>query len=301
VNTTPLDFAQAVVVGGAGEVGRLFLSLLTAHAERRLIVVDPKAGGSSFAGHDTIHEDVRRPGGELLRRLQAADLVVLATPESVALDCLPLLAKQLKSTCLLVDTLSVKSRIAQALDGTALQCEALGLNPMFAPSLGFSGQSTIATRYRQGPRSKRLLGLIAAQGCRLTEMTAEEHDCCTAALQVATHAAVLSFGLSLARTGYDLATCEQIMPPPHRTMLALLARILKADPEVYWDIQAGNPRAETIRSQLIAAAVHLQETVKADDTSGFRADLASLRQLFGEGRSRYEALCEDLFKLIKAP
>ena len=276
-------------------MGRLFCNLLAGAPGRELVVVDPRARALAKDGYRAFANDLRAPSRELAAVLESADLVLVATPEAVALQAVAVLARHLGDGCLLVDTLSVKSRIAERVEAAALSCEALGLNPMFAPSLGFQGQSAVATPYRPGPRTRAFQAVVEAAGCCIRQMSPGEHDRTTALLQVATHAALLSFGHVLRRSGYDLSACEAVMPPPHRTLLALLARILSADPEVYWDIQVANPSGHGLRAELLECMAQLQSMVEARDEGGFRLELESLSAIFGDSEERYQALCADLF------
>ena len=59
-------------------------------------------------------------------------------------------------------------------------------------------------------------------------MTADQHDRLAAASQALTHATVLAFGLALAELQVDVADLGRIAPPPHTTLLSLLARIARA-------------------------------------------------------------------------
>lgn len=294
----PLQFRRCVIAGGEGAVRRLFRSLLAGVPGRELVIVDPRAPAVDCGRDHTLACDLREPERALQALLGSADLVLLATPETVALQMVPVLAQYLPRHCLLVDTLSVKSRMADRVDASGLSCQAQGFNPMFAPSLGFRGQSAVATPYRPGPLASVFNAMVEGAGCRVREMRAGQHDRTSALLQVATHAAILSFGQVLRRSGYDLAASEAVMPPPHRTLLALLARILSADPEVYWDIQVANPGGGALRDELSECVESLRSMVDANDESSFRRALESVREIFGDSDHRYQALCADLFRQL---
>jgi prephenate dehydrogenase len=293
--TNPGPFAAAVVVGGRGAVGRLLAQTLAAAGTTSLTTVDPSPAPAP-AAEPGIHlvADVTRPGPRVAAALAAADLVVLAIPEQVALAAAGPLLAAMKPGSLLVDTLSVKSRFAAAVAARATGVERLGVNPMFAPGLGFAGRSVVAVPYAAGPRAEAFLDLLAGRGARVTRLGAEAHDRACAALQVATHAALLTFGMALRAAGYDLGSVEGLMPPPHRTMLALLARLLGADPEVIRDIQAANPWAGEMRGRLRAAHEELERIVAGGDPARFHELAAELREIFGD-RGDYAELCARLF------
>jgi prephenate dehydrogenase len=290
--TSDRPFERAAIVGGAGAVGRLFAALLR-ETRTPLLLVDrreppPEPGVTAIAA------DILRPGPVLLRELTSCDLVLLATPENIAISAVSGLGSALLGSTLLVDTLSVKSGFAEALAQSGFAGECLGINPMFAPDLGFAGRGVIITPYRDGPAARRFAGLMAERGALLSRMSADEHDRVCAALQVATHAAVLGFGMALRALDYDPGRMEALMPPPHRALLALLARMLAADPAVYHDIQAANPHAALMREQLQKAQQALDQRI-AEGPEAFAATLNSLRGMLATSQVDYAALCARLF------
>jgi prephenate dehydrogenase len=295
--TSAGPFAAALIAGGHGAVGRLLAQTLTAAGTTSLTLVDLRAAPVQEAQSGSVLvDDVTRPGARLTAALAAADLVILATPEEVALAAAGPVLAAMKPGSLLVETLSVKSRFAAAVGARAAGAEILGINPMFAPSLGFAGRSVLAVPYAAGPLADAFLALLAGRGARVIRLGAEPHDRACAALQVATHAALLGFGMALRAAGYDLVSVEPLMPPPHRTLLALLARMLGADPEVIRDIQAANPYAGEMRAHLRAAHQDLEQIVARGDPAEFRRLAGELRGIFGGG-SDYAELCARLFAI----
>ena len=285
---------SAVVVGGSGAVGALLVERLAVAGVPAIHVIDRCSPGAQ-PHVDWIQDDICHPLDQTLQLIESADLVVLATPEAVAIAGLGAFLARMRPGSLLVDTLSVKSRFAQALQGTDTEVELLGINPMFAPSLGFAGRSVVAVPYATGERAEAFLEFIRAQGSDVVSLSAEEHDRACAALQVATHAAVLSFGIALRAANYELAAAARIAPPPHRTMLALLARIVSGDPEVYRDIQVANPFAAGMRVQLAAAQRRLDEVVSEGSAESFDRLIVDLRSIFADADVDYAQLCAQLF------
>jgi prephenate dehydrogenase len=285
---------RCVIAGGSGAVGALFAE----HLEKSgmdVSVVDrvPAAGGARFVPGDITAVDERTAD-----ELGAADLVLLAVPEPVALAAVGPVAAALKPGALLADTLSVKGRIVAALRTGAPGAESVSLNPMFAPALGFPGRPVAAVVVRDGPGARELLGLIESWGSRVVRMAADEHDRVAGATQALTHAAVLAFGLGLADLGVDLATLTEVAPPPHATMLALLARIAGGTREVYWDVQAANPHAARSRRALADGLRRIADLVAGADERGFAIALDELRDLYGGDLGRHRDVCARLFEAI---
>ncbi|MBM0274434.1 prephenate dehydrogenase/arogenate dehydrogenase family protein [Micromonospora tarensis] len=136
---------RCVVVGGAGAVGGLLADLLAgAGAEVCLVDRVPPVGSDHrhLTGDITALSAAGEAPPSLVAELAAADTVVLAVPEQVALTVIGPLLTLLAPGSLLVDTLSVKSRIASAVGAgpDPVQVQVLSINPMFAPSLGLPGR-----------------------------------------------------------------------------------------------------------------------------------------------------------------
>ncbi|MFF7968013.1 prephenate dehydrogenase/arogenate dehydrogenase family protein [Streptomyces sp. NPDC007903] len=284
---------RAVVVGGAGAVGRLFTErLLGAGAE--VTVVDPADAPVLGAARRT-RGDITDPGPALTAELGRADLVVLAVPEPVALAALPGLAGALAPGAVLADTLSVKQAVTRAVREHAPGVQAVGLNPMFAPALGFAGRPVAAVVVHDGPGVVALLALIQEWGATVVRVDAAEHDRLAAASQALTHAAVLGFGLALTGTGVSAADLRPIAPPPATTLLALLARVASGTPEVYWDVQHANAEAGAVRKALAEAVHRVADTVEHGTEADFAALLGELRAYLGDDLAHHRDTCARLF------
>lgn len=253
------------------------------------------------AGHDAsrvLLGDITDPSPELQAAVTAADLVLLAVPEPVALAAIDPLAGALQPGALLADTASVKARVAAAMCATTTRIEAVSINPMFAPSLGFAGHPVAAVVIRDGARCSALLDLMQAWGARIVAVTADQHDRLAAAGQALTHAAVLAFGMALADLQVDVAELARIAPPPHAALLSLLARIVSGPPEVYWDVQAANPYASPARAALVRGASRFAQLLDHGDEAAFGAMLNGLGGVLGPSLGSYRQTCARIFRAM---
>ena len=278
---------SVVVAGGAGAVGSMF-------ADRW------RSGGDLVHILDaTSGDDIRAPGPEATARVRAADIVVLAVPENVAVASLGTVRSLMRPTAMLVETLSVKTRFAAAVGGLdesrcATTGPAVGVNPMFAPSLGLPGRAIAVVVHRDGPGVDRLIDDLARWGARVQVTTADRHDRLCAAVQALTHATILSFGVALADLGVEADEAATLATPPFMTMSAMLARVAGGTPEVYRDVQSSNPCASTARDALARAVSRVSATCDSD-TDEFTALLARAGAPLGDRGSEYAGLCAQLF------
>jgi 4-amino-4-deoxyprephenate dehydrogenase len=168
---------------------------------------------------------------------------------------------------------------------------------MFAPSLDPLGRPVAAVVVRGGPRSAAFLDLIGKHGGRVVTMTADAHDRITAATQTLTHATVFAFGIALGALGVSAAELSAVAPPPHATMLGLLARICSGAPETYWDIQAANPHAQRARAALADGIAQVAGLVDAADEARFAAALADVRVFFDDELEHHREACARAFAI----
>lgn len=290
-SATGTGAGRAVVVGGSGAVGALIARRLSDSGWEVLVVdrVPPDDGHRYRPG------DVTGLRPELAAELGAAQLVVLAVPEPVAVAAVRGVAGALGPDAVLVDTLSVKQRIVQAFHTDAPGVQVVSLNPMFAPGLGFQGRPVAAVVVHDGPRARQLLDLVGDWGGRVVTTTAEEHDRLTGAAQALTHASVLAFGLALGQLDVDVAELRKIAPPPHTALLAVLARIAAGTPEVYWDVQAANPQAPSARQALADGLQRLAGLLATGTEADFAALLGEVRDTLGPDLDHYSGTCARLF------
>ncbi len=296
------DRPVVVVVGGAGRVGRLIVDAIETHGgpTTALTVLDPAAPDPDSRIDVTSSED------RLAAMLIGADVVVLAVPEAVANTIGPVVLETAGPDAVVVDTLSVKDRWFRLVTRTNDRPAVLSINPMFAPSLGFEGRP-VAVVELPSPVSDddRWLGwfrqVLAATGCCPVPVNANDHDRLTAGLQVATHAAVLAFGATMVELGLDLDQVRRLAPPPHLTMLALLARIVTGEPHVYHDIQHGHPLAGETRASMVTGLQRLEAAAAVADPAAYAAFIEPIVDLVSGSSPPLTDVCNRLFAQLRIP
>lgn len=288
-----------LILGVAGRFGRVFAQLL--HNEgMRVSGIDPEQPDQETAGllSGSVCSSAFNPNQDALEMVREADWVISCMPQEPTLAAFRTLEAHLSAGALFTDILSVKMPVVSLLQSGRKDIECLSIHPMFAPSVSFLKQNVAIIKINYGRRSIRLETLLLQWGAKLHYLTAEQHDRCTAAIQVATHAAILSFGLALKALHYNISETLPVSSPIHRTLLALLARIINGDPEVYWQIQADHPWASPTREEMIAAAKELQRAVESGTLESFSSLLQGIRPLLGEAN---DSLCRLAADLLQAP
>jgi prephenate dehydrogenase len=287
---------QATVVGAAGAVGRALVQKLAATMTVHGLDLVAPPDGLPMRSFQIV--DVAS-GILPTEELSEADLVVVCLPETIAVDAAPRLLATMKPGALWVDTCSVKSPIAAVLTSARGDVETLGINPLFAPDLAFAGQCVLCVPIRGGARTAAFIELVTSWGAHVDTMSVEEHDRHTAAIQAAAHAALLVFALASRELGYVVSRHPRATTPPQRTLLSLVARMSTLSPEVYWDVQHGNPTATAARAALGAAVARLDEVVKSGSVDAFAILLTDAQGVLGTDRDAFAEACVRLFAQVR--
>ncbi|QJQ22837.1 prephenate dehydrogenase/arogenate dehydrogenase family protein [Pseudomonas sp. SK] len=289
---------HAIVVGAAGSIGRMLCEQLSASG-LHVLGVD-LATIQAPQGYDVMQGDVCAPSPLLCQRLATAHLLVLALSEKVLLQALPGLLPHLALDCLLVETLSIKNTFATLIRDVSLPQAVAGLNPMFSGDLPPEGRPVVVVPYQPDAALDDLCERLESRGMRLFTLTAQQHDHAMALLQTVGHSMVLAFGHTLAASGVPLAQLIELGPPPFKVMLCLLARMMTNHPDVYWEIQAGNPASATARENAFAQLQRLDIHARNDAHVEFLAAMASLRNHLEPAQPQLAASCRQLFEVIQA-
>lgn len=205
-----------VIVGGKGQMGRLFEKMLTLSGYQvRILDKDDWEQAESM--------------------LADAGMVMISVPihltESVIASLPPL-----PDDCILVDLASVKNRPLQAMLA-AHRGPVLGLHPMFGPDSGsLAKQVVIWCDGRQPEAYQWFLEQIQVWGARLHRISAVEHDQNMAFIQALRHFATFAYGLHLAEENVQLEQLLALSSPIYRLELAMVGRLFAQDPQLYADI-----------------------------------------------------------------
>jgi prephenate dehydrogenase len=285
---------NATIFGGSGQMGSLFSGSFL-NSGIRVTSVDLYPPSHEHANQAYIVADVTRCEPELEKAIHGSDCVCICLPEQITIDAAPHLVSAMSAGALWVDTLSVKGPIMYLLATHARDIEILSINPMFAPALGWARNSVaVVESGSAGPKADHLKQLLKQWGVSVQNVTADQHDRLTTALQVATHAAALAFGATLLNLNYDVEAALKLATPPHRILLGLLYRIISQNPEVYWDIQAHHPHAAQTRQRMSASLGELQSLVERGDINAFKQMFRDVQAILAPRDKALAGLAESL-------
>lgn len=258
-----------VIVGGGGQMGRLFEKMLTLSGYQVRILEQ----------HDWDRAaDIVADAG----------MVIVSVPIHVTeqvIGKLPPLPKD----CILVDLASVKNGPLQAMlaahDGPVL-----GLHPMFGPDSGSLAKQVVVWCDGRKPEAYQwFLEQIQVWGARLHRISAVEHDQNMAFIQALRHFATFAYGLHLAEENVQLEQLLALSSPIYRLELAMVGRLFAQDPQLYADIIMSSERNLALIKRYYKRFGEAIELLEQGDKQAFIDSFRKVEHWFGDYAQRFQS------------
>ncbi|KQN64792.1 bifunctional chorismate mutase/prephenate dehydrogenase [Erwinia sp. E602] len=267
---------SVVIVGGRGQMGRLFERMLTL---------------SGYQVEILDKEDWHRADALLAN----AGMVIVSVPihltEQVIAELPPL-----PQDCILVDLCSVKNKPLQAMLA-AHGGPVLGLHPMFGPDSGsLAKQVVVWCDGRQPEAYQWFLEQIQVWGARLHRISAVEHDQNMAFIQALRHFATFAYGLHLAEENVQLDQLLALSSPIYRLELAMVGRLFAQDPQLYADIIMSSESNLALIKRYYKRFGEAIGLLEQGDKQAFIASFRRVEQWFGDHAQRFQAESRILLK-----
>jgi chorismate mutase/prephenate dehydrogenase len=242
---------RAVVVGGAGRMGRWFGRFLSAQGYT--------TGALDHAAAPAENDWARR-------EWPSADLVVCATPPG-ATAALYGEWSRTSPAGVVVDIASIKTLLIEPI--RALQragSRVASIHPMFGPSVVLLRDADVVICDTGDAEATAMVEkLFTPTTAHIVHLPLGDHDRIMADLLSLAHAAAIAFALSLPETDHPVRSTT------FQALATLAAAVVRESPDVYYEIQAMNPHSATALERLRAALDRIVDAVTARDAGGFRA------------------------------
>ena len=267
---------SALIIGGAGKMGRWFSEFMTSQGYR-VVVADP-------GGTDTGYERVRD-----WRAIDLAhDYIVVATPLKIANEVLTELATRAPRG-VVFDIGSLKTPLRRGL--AALRdagCAVTSLHPMFGPdTVLLSGRHVIFCDVGHSAANADAQSLFASTMAERVVMTLDEHDRLIAYVLGLSHALNIVFFTALAESGEAAPKLAQMSSTTFDSQLDVAGRVANESPELYYEIQRLNDYGGESLHALKVAVDRLVAAVSGGDEAGFiRMMRRGSEYLAGRNRER---------------
>jgi len=259
---------RALVIGGAGNMGRWFVRYLTAQGFT-VEVADP-ATGTDWRAIALDHE-----------------MIVVAAPMPATAEILLEMAKS-PPKGVVFDVGSLKSPLRDALRALrAAGGNVTSVHPMFGPDTELlSGRHVIFIDLGAPAATAAARALFEPTMATLVEMDLESHDRLIAYVLGLSHALNIAFFTALAESGEAAPKLATLSSTTFDAQLGVAAKVAAENPDLYFEIQTLNDYGTESLAALLYAVERLRSVVRANDLDGFRA-LMTRGKGYLEGR-RFE-------------
>lgn len=264
----------ALVIGGAGKMGRWFAAFLAAQGYT-VTVADP-AGPVAGFGHVTDwHDDALNQ-----------DMIVVATPIKMANEVLLELAQR-RPQGVVFDLGSLKTPLRAGLTALcAAGVKVTSVHPMFGPDTELlSGRHVIFIDLGNAESLLAAQELFASTMAERVVMSLDEHDRLIAYVLGLSHALNISFFTALAESGEDAGRLASLSSTTYDAQIDIASAVAQESPELYFEIQNLNQYGRESLKALRAAVERVCTTVQGADAAGFKALMLKGREYLA-GRVR---------------
>ena len=268
------DNKNIVVVGGNGQLGRLFVDLFNRSGYQVCVL-----------------EKDDWPNSEPM--LSQAALVLVAVPINLTIQTIERLTN-LPADCVLADVTSIKQKPVDAM----LNCHTgpvVGLHPMFGPDVkDFNNQTVIVCEGREPSKYQWLIEQLKEWQARPYEISAEQHDSAMAMVQVMRHFSTVAYGYHLMQEDTNLAEIIKLSSPIYRLELAMVGRLFAQDPELYTDIIFSNLENVKTIKRFISRFEELLAIMESGDKDAFIEKFDQTADWFGDYADKFLAESSEM-------
>jgi len=272
------DCKKIVVIGGKGQLGKIFVDLFT-RSNYQVEIMEQE----DWCNSETIFTN--------------ASVVIVAVPIRLTTTIIQRL-NSLPDECILADVTSIKeSPLYEMLK--VHKGPVVGLHPMFGPDVAsLVKQTVIACEGRQPDSYQWLLQQIEVWGAKIYPVDAAAHDQAMAMVQVMRHFSTIAYGYHLMTEGADIAQLVEMSSPIYRLELIMVGRLFAQSPVLYSDIIFSNADNIHMMKRFAYRFLELLEDVEMGDKDSFIDMFNQVSDWFGDYAGEF--LKESKSMLLKA-
>jgi chorismate mutase/prephenate dehydrogenase len=265
---------RALVIGGAGTMGRWFVDFLG--SQGFAVDVSDPAGAPAGA----------TDAGDYRSADLSHDLIVVATPLGQTDAVLRELA-MLRPKGVIFDVGSLKSPLRGGLMALRSHgCRVTSVHPMFGGDTELlSGRHVIFCDLGCDDALARARELFAPTMVEQVVMSLDEHDRLIAYVLGLSHALNIAFFTALAGSGEAAPRLARMSSTTFDAQLDIAAKVAQESPDLYFEIQALNDYGAASLEALAQAVERLRRTVLSRDREAFRELMTRGRDYLEDRRS----------------
>lgn len=265
---------RALVIGGAGKMGRWFVEFL---ASQGFSVECSDPAGTPTAAID---------GGDYRSSALTHDYIVVATPLGLTDSVLRELALR-RPPGVIFDVGSLKSPLRGGLMALKSRgCLVTSLHPMFGPDTELlSGRHVIFVDLDVPLALTKARALFAPTMVEQAVMSLDDHDRLIAYVLGLSHALNIAFFTALANSGEAAPRLARLSSTTFDAQLDVASRVAQESPDLYFEIQSLNDYGAESLEALARAVDQIRNGVLSRDREAFRALMEQGRDYLEDRRS----------------
>jgi len=248
----------ALVIGGAGKMGRWFAEFMASQGFS-VEVADPAGAPAGFA-----HLPDWRSSA------LAHDFIVVAAPLGATDKILREIAMR-RPKGVIFDVGSLKSPLRAGLNALKSHgCRVASLHPMFGPNTELlSGRHVIFVEAGSPEATQAARDLFASTMVEQVVMSLDEHDRLIAYVLGLSHALNIAFFTALAESGEAAPRLAKLSSTTFDSQLDVASLVAQESPELYFEIQSLNDYGAESLEALSQAVEKLRTAVLSQDFESF--------------------------------
>ncbi len=249
---------KALVIGGAGQMGRWFVRFLTSQAYH-VEVCDPALG-------------IERPDHflQLLDCPLDHDLIVVAAPIEASAKLLMELSER-KPRGVVFDISSLKGPLSDGLAALkSAGCSVTSIHPMFGPDTELlSGRNVIFVDVGDSVATQTVKQLFDTTMAGQVDMSLDDHDKAMAYVLGLSHAINIAFFNALLQSGEKAVELAKLSSSTFDAQLDVANHVAQDNPYLYFEIQSLNAHSPRALMALMNAVTQMAARVLDGDEQGF--------------------------------
>jgi chorismate mutase/prephenate dehydrogenase len=249
---------KALVIGGAGKMGRWFADFLNSQGYA-ITIADP---GGDVEGFENV-PDWRTAGNEFA-------ITVVAAPLKTTAQILDEMS-ELGHAGLIFDIGSLKTPLIPALQKLAASgARVTSLHPMFGPDVELlSGRHVLFLDSGCPAATQEARELFGSTMAQQTEMSLEDHDRLIAYVLGLSHAMNIAFFGVLAASGESVPRLADLSSTTFDSQLAVATKVAQENPQLYFEIQSLNKHGLEPLEALAQVLQEITTSIRDGDESSF--------------------------------
>jgi chorismate mutase/prephenate dehydrogenase len=265
---------SALVIGGAGKIGRWFADFMTSQGFT-VEIADPAGAPAGFAHIADWRESPL-----------VHDFIVVATPLGATDRILRELAMR-RPKGVIFDVGSLKSPLRAGLNALRTHgCRVTSLHPMFGPDTELlSGRHVIFVEAGSTEATQAARDLFSSTMVEQVVMSLDDHDRLIAYVLGLSHALNIAFFTALAESGEAAPRLAKLSSTTFDSQLDVATRVAQESPELYFEIQALNDYGSESLEALAQAVERLRSAVLSQNFEAFESLMRRGREYLEDRRA----------------